>query len=64
MGNPKHLEILNQGLREWNRWREKNPRITPDWKKLDNFSIGSNFREDNPIYQMLIISADLYQCVR
>jgi len=23
-----------------------------DWKRLDNFSIGSNFREDNPIYQM------------
>ena len=30
MADPKHEEILNQGVPHWNRWRKKNPRIRPD----------------------------------
>jgi hypothetical protein len=30
MGNPEHLEILKQGVRIWNKWREENPTLRPD----------------------------------
>jgi uncharacterized protein YjbI with pentapeptide repeats len=30
MANPEHLKILNQGVKEWNHWRDKNTAITPD----------------------------------
>lgn len=29
MANPDHLAVLNAGVEEWNRWREKNPRVLP-----------------------------------
>lgn len=30
MANEEHLEILKQGVKAWNRWREENPEIKPD----------------------------------
>ncbi len=30
MANPEHLEILNQGIEQWNQWRKKNPYIQPN----------------------------------
>src|SRR2546423_8785092 len=30
MANPKHLEILNQGVKAWNEWRRKHRDIHPD----------------------------------
>ena len=30
MANQKHLDILKQSIEVWNRWRRKNPKITPD----------------------------------
>lgn len=30
MANPKHLEILNQGVETWNKWRHEHPDIRPD----------------------------------
>jgi len=30
MANPEHLEILEQGVECWNKWRRKNPDIIPD----------------------------------
>lgn len=30
MANPEHLEILNQGVDVWNKWREDNSMIRPD----------------------------------
>jgi len=30
MADEKHLEILNRGVEEWNRWRKQNPGIQPD----------------------------------
>ena len=30
MANEKHLEILKQGVKTWNQWREDNFKIKPD----------------------------------
>jgi hypothetical protein len=30
MANPEHLEILEQGVEVWNKWREENPEMEPD----------------------------------
>ena len=30
MANPEHLNLLKQGVEEWNQWREDNPRVQPD----------------------------------
>jgi uncharacterized protein YjbI with pentapeptide repeats len=35
MANEEHLEILKQGVEEWNRWREENPTITPNLNEAD-----------------------------
>jgi uncharacterized protein YjbI with pentapeptide repeats len=34
MGNSEHVEILNQGVDVWNKWREDNPSIRPDLIEL------------------------------
>jgi len=35
MANPEHLEILKQGVEQWNRWREDNPDVAPDLRYAD-----------------------------
>src|SRR5271157_2461813 len=30
MANPEHLEILKQGVEQWNRWRKEHPNVAPD----------------------------------
>jgi len=30
MANPEHLEILKQGVEQWNKWREEHPDVVPD----------------------------------
>jgi hypothetical protein len=35
MADPKHLEILKQGVEAWNRWREENKIVTPNLKHAD-----------------------------
>ena len=30
MANPEHREIIEKGVRVWNQWRTKNPRVQPD----------------------------------
>jgi uncharacterized protein YjbI with pentapeptide repeats len=48
MANPEHLQILKQGVRAWNAWREQHRDITPDLTEADlrgdNFS-GANFTD-------------------
>lgn len=34
MANQEHLEILKQGVEVWNRWRNENPAIKPDFQGL------------------------------
>jgi uncharacterized protein YjbI with pentapeptide repeats len=31
MANQKHLDILSKGVEAWNRWREDNPTVQPDF---------------------------------
>jgi uncharacterized protein YjbI with pentapeptide repeats len=33
MANSEHLEILNQGVKAWNKWRFDHPEIKPDFAK-------------------------------
>jgi uncharacterized protein YjbI with pentapeptide repeats len=35
MANPEHLEILNQGVETWNKWRKDNPKVIPDLSNAD-----------------------------
>ena len=35
MANQLHLDILLQGVKAWNRWREQNPGISPDLSRAD-----------------------------
>lgn len=35
MANPKHLEILRQGVQAWNEWRKHNPQTIPDLSRTD-----------------------------
>ena len=30
MANQEHLDILKQGVDEWNKWRDENSEIRPD----------------------------------
>jgi len=34
VAGPEHLEILNQGVEIWIRWREKNPEVIPELSKV------------------------------
>jgi hypothetical protein len=35
MANKKHLEILEQGVEQWNTWRDEKETITPDLRNAD-----------------------------
>jgi hypothetical protein len=35
MANPEHVDILKEGVRPWNKWREENPGILPDLKRAN-----------------------------
>ncbi len=35
MANPEHLNILKQGVKAWNTWREKNRSVFPDLTGAD-----------------------------
>jgi uncharacterized protein YjbI with pentapeptide repeats len=60
MANPEHLEILKQGVEQWNEWRKEHPEVRPDLSKAEfagrnlsgaNFSgtdlAGTNFLQAN-----------------
>ena len=46
MANPEHLEILKQGVKVWNQWREENPGVQPDLSKADLTK--ESFMRSNP----------------
>ncbi|MGA3054364.1 MAG: toll/interleukin-1 receptor domain-containing protein [Candidatus Korobacteraceae bacterium] len=35
MANPEHLEILKQGVGEWNKWRDEHPDVVPDLREAN-----------------------------
>ncbi len=43
MANPEHLTILNQGVEEWNRWREENPMVQPNLRSAK--LVGKNLQD-------------------
>src|SRR5437588_507296 len=72
MANPEHLEILKQGVKVWNRWREENLGIKPDLSRIKlfparynltgiNFS-GTNLSETDLRYSTLV-NADLSRAI-
>src|SRR5882762_9095731 len=45
MANKKHVELLRQGVKAWNAWREKEPSVKPD---LSGANLrGANLRRAN-----------------
>jgi len=52
MANPKHLEILQQGVEVWNTWRIRHPEIVPDLIDADlrevNLDVAVYVHPDNP----------------
>ena len=42
MGDPKHVDVLNQGVPAWNRWRRENPLVIPNLSgaELKNAKLG------------------------
>lgn len=50
MSNPEHIEILNQGVEAWNKWREMNQDVKPDLSdaNLEKRNLRKvNFRDAN-----------------
>jgi hypothetical protein len=50
MANPRHLEILKQGVAAWNAWRERHPMVRPDLIGVDLSNVklnGADFRAAN-----------------
>jgi uncharacterized protein YjbI with pentapeptide repeats len=45
VANQKHLDILNQGVVEWNQWRKEHPEIEPDLSHV--VFIRANLKEAN-----------------
>ncbi|HVB24527.1 MAG TPA: pentapeptide repeat-containing protein [Ktedonobacteraceae bacterium] len=35
MANQKHLDILRLGVETWNKWRQENPDIQPDFRQAE-----------------------------
>ncbi len=33
MANPEHLEILSQGVEQWNNWRKEHPKVEPNLRE-------------------------------
>ena len=66
MANPEHLEILKQGVKEWNRWRSEHPDVIPDFAgaRLGAKSLGgANLRNADVggahLFDAYLIDADL-----
>jgi len=56
MANPEHLEILKQGVAQWNKWRGEHPDVTPDLSEAD--LIGADLREAR-LSRANLLGADL-----
>ena len=35
MADEEHVELLQQGVKVWNKWREENPEVRPDLSSID-----------------------------
>ena len=54
MANPEHLDILKQGVKAWNTWREKNRSVFPDLSRAN--LTGANLTGANLTMAKLILA--------
>lgn len=60
MAIKEHVEILKQGIRKWNKWRDENPGISPDLSGVNFYDI---FQGTNNIYDIpSVIGANFDRC--
>ncbi len=66
MANEEHLKVLKQGVEVWNRWREENPDVRPDFigAKLSGATLNGALLNGADLYRadlsgMYLIAADL-----
>ena len=63
MANEEHLAILRQGVVAWNKWREENPEIRPDFQNANLFGVnleGANLNNAD-FFAAILWHAKLYQ---
>jgi hypothetical protein len=63
MANPEHLEILKQGVEQWNKWRNEHPDVAPELNEAELTSIdlrNANLRRAN-LLRANLHDADLKQ---
>lgn len=62
MANPEHLEIIQQGVEVWNRWREEHPEEIPDLEDANLW--GADLRRaalsKANLHGIILSGADLY----
>jgi uncharacterized protein YjbI with pentapeptide repeats len=64
VANPEHLQVLQHGVKRWNKWRQKHPEIRPDlsgaeipeWAELN----GINFSESD-LSEVFFIDTNLVE---
>jgi uncharacterized protein YjbI with pentapeptide repeats len=66
VANEKHLEILNQGVEQWNKWREENQTVRPDLSgallpnaKLNGANLSGADLSDADLFNADLIVANL-----
>jgi len=60
MANEKHLEIIRQGVEQWNQWREDNPEIEPDLSDVDlsNLKLNNANLSDTDLRRSILKNTD------
>ena len=66
MANEEHLNLLNQGIEDWNKWRKQNPQIEPNlraadlsWADLSGINLSEADLSDAFLYKSHLIETDL-----
>jgi uncharacterized protein YjbI with pentapeptide repeats len=60
MPNQSHLEMVNQGVEAWNKWREEHPEIEPDLSDVDfsNLKLNNANLSDTDLRRSNLKNAD------
>jgi len=61
MANPEHLEILQQGVEQWNKWRKEHLEIRPDLRKgeLERANLHGAYLNEADLEKADLFRADL-----
>jgi uncharacterized protein YjbI with pentapeptide repeats len=67
MANPEHLDIIKQGVKVWNKWREQNPGILPNLEgahligaNLNHAHLGGAYLNQAHLSRANLFQANLY----